>query len=83
VYAGRHGCLTDRSGRPFRLTGQAALLSLLLADLPELGRLTGARGPEEFVARLRGDEGLRGQVHGLWRREGRVAEQRGLGRAPV
>ncbi|MCW2858843.1 MAG: hypothetical protein JWP48_551 [Actinoallomurus sp.] len=82
VYAGRHGCLTDRSGRPFRLTGQAALLSGLLADLPELGRLIGARGPEVFVETLRGDEGLREQVRALWRREGRVAEQRGLGRAP-
>jgi hypothetical protein len=82
VYAGRHGCLTDRSGRPFRLTGQAALLSGLLADLPELGRLIGARGPEEFVETLRGDEGLREQVRALWRREGRVAEQRGLGRVP-
>ena len=82
VYAGRHGCLTDHGGRPFRLTGQAALLSGLLADLPELGRLTGAAGPEAFVATLTRDQGLRERVRELWRREGRVAEQR-LGRAPV
>jgi hypothetical protein len=83
VYAGRHGFLTDRSGRPFRLTGQAALLCGLLADLPELGRLTGARGPEEFVATLRRDQGLRERVRGLWRREGRIARQRGLARPPA
>jgi hypothetical protein len=82
VYAGRHGCLTDRSGRPFRSTGQAALLSALLADLPELGRLTGASGPEEFVATLGRDQGLRDRVRELWRREGRVAGQR-LGRTPM
>lgn len=78
MYAGRHGCLVDRHGRPFRLTGQAELLSGLLADLPELGRLTGARGPEEFVARLGRDPVLRERVRQLWRREGRVLDQDGL-----
>jgi hypothetical protein len=79
LYAGRHGCLADRHGRPFRLTGQAELVTGLLADLPELGRLTGARGPEEFGARLRGDLELRERVRALWRREGRVLEQPELG----
>jgi hypothetical protein len=79
LYAGRHGCLVDRRGRPFHLTGQAELLGSLLADLPELGRVTGADGPEEFVARVRGDEDLRTAVRALWRREGRVLLQPGLG----
>jgi hypothetical protein len=75
LYAGRHGCLADRRGRPFHLTGQAGLLAGLLADLPELGRLTGADGPEEFVARVCEDAGLREAVRALWRREGRVLRQ--------
>ena len=79
LYAGRHGCLLDRRGQPFTLGGQAALLSALLADLPELGRLTGATGPEEFVARVRRDPDLRERVRRLWRREGRVARPAGLG----
>jgi len=79
LYAGRHGCLVDRRGRPFHLTGQAALLAGLLGDLPELGRVTGADGPEEFVARVRDDPGLREAVRALWRREGRVLLQAGLG----
>jgi hypothetical protein len=80
LYAGRHGCLVDRRGRPFRLAGQAELLASLLADLPELGRLTGARGPEEFAAMVRRDPELRERVRVLWRREGRVLEQPELGR---
>lgn len=78
VYAGRHGCLADRSGRPLPLLDQAGLIAGLLTDLPELGRLTGADGPEEFVARVRADEDLRGAVRALWRRTGRVLEQAGL-----
>jgi hypothetical protein len=78
VYAGRHGCLADRTGRAFRLSGQAELISALLADLPELARLTGASGPEDFAARLGGDESLREQVRILWRREGRVLDQDGV-----
>jgi hypothetical protein len=81
IYAGRHGCLTDRDGRPFRLTGQPALLSGLLADLPALGRLTGARDPAEFVGALGGDGRLRERVRALWRREGRVRVRFGLGPA--
>jgi hypothetical protein len=73
VYAGRHGCLVDRHGVPLRLGGQAEPLIGLLADLPELGRLTGARGPEEFAARLRADADLRERVRLLWRREDRAA----------
>lgn len=73
VYAGRHGCLVDRHGMPFGPAGQAELLTGLLADLPALGRLTGARGPEEFTARLRADAELRERVRLLWRREGRAA----------
>jgi hypothetical protein len=79
LYAGRHGCLLDRRGEPFTLTGQAELLATLLADLPELGRLTGATVPEEFVANVRDDPDLRERVRLLWRREGRVARQDGLG----
>ena len=80
LYAGRHGCLVDRHGRPFRLTGQAELVTGLLADLPELGRLTGARDPGEFAARLRRDAELRERVRVLWRHESRVLEQPELGR---
>jgi hypothetical protein len=79
LYAGRHGCLVDRGGEPFTLTGQADLLATLLADLPALGRLTGATVPEEFVARVRDDSDLRERVRLLWRHEGRVARQDGLG----
>lgn len=79
LYAGRHGCLVDRRGEPFALTGQAGLLAALLDDLPELGRLTGATGPEEFVARVKDDPGLRERVRLLWRREGRAVCQDGLG----
>ena len=79
LYAGRHGCLVDRRGRPFLLAGQAELLAGLLADLPELARVTGADGPEEFVARVRDDPGLREAVRVLWRREGRVLLQADLG----
>jgi hypothetical protein len=78
VYAGRHGCLTDRRGRPFRLTGQAALIAALIADLPGLGRLAGTDDPAEFAARTRRDPELREAIRLLWRREGRVAEQAGL-----
>jgi hypothetical protein len=77
MYAGRHGCLADRRGEPFTLTGQVELLARLLADLPELGLLTGATDPEEFVARVRNDPDLRERVRLLWRREGRVARQDG------
>jgi hypothetical protein len=80
LYAGRHGCLLDRNGVPFPLTGQAELVTGLLADLPGLGRLTGARDPGDFAARLRRDAELREQVRLLWRREGRVLEQPELGR---
>jgi hypothetical protein len=80
LYAGRHGCLVDRRGEPFRLTGQELLVAGLLADLPGLGRLTGARDPGEFAARLGGDAGLRERVRLLWRREGRVLEQPELAR---
>jgi hypothetical protein len=79
VYAGRHGCLAGRNGGPFALTGQAELIAGLLADLPELGRVTGADGPEEFVVRVRDDPAVRERVRALWRREGRVLEQAGLG----
>jgi hypothetical protein len=75
VYAGRHGCVTDRRGRPFRLTAQAELLARLLADLPELGRLAGTREPAEFTARARRDQGLREAVRRLWRHAGRVVRQ--------
>jgi hypothetical protein len=80
LYAGRHGCLVDRHGGPFHLTGQAELVTGLLADLPELGRLTGARDPGEFAARVRRDPELRERVRALWRREGRVLEQPELSR---
>lgn len=79
VYAGRHGCVVDGRGRPFHLGGQADVIADLLADLPALGRLTGAGGPEEFVARVRHDPSLREAVRALWRREGRVLEQADLG----
>jgi hypothetical protein len=79
LYAGRHGCLRDRRGLPFTLTGQAGLIAALLADLPALGRLTGATGPEEFVANVRDDAGLRERVRLLWREEGRVAHPDVLG----
>lgn len=79
VYAGRHGCLTDRRGTPFTLTAQAELISALLADLPGLARLTGAGGPEEFAAKVSGDVALRERVRSLWRREGRVLDQAALG----
>ena len=79
LYAGRHGWLKDRGGEPFTLTGQTELIAALLADLPELGRLTGATGPEEFVGRVRGDPGLRERVRLLWRHAGRVAHQAELG----
>jgi hypothetical protein len=80
LYAGRHGCLVDRNGGPFHLTGQAELVAGLLADLPVLGRLIGARDSGEFAARLRRDPELRERVRLLWRREGRVLEQPELGR---
>jgi hypothetical protein len=80
LYAGRHGCLVDRHGGPFHLTGQAELVTGLLADLPGLGRLTGVRDPGEFAARLGGDPELRERVRVLWRHEGRVLEQPELGR---
>jgi hypothetical protein len=85
VYAGRHGCLTDRHGTPFTSTGQAELITVLLADLPELAELTGVAGlagadrPEEFAARTSGDTALRERVRSLWRREGRVLDQAALG----
>lgn len=82
VYAGRHGCLTDRHGTPFTLTGQAELITALLADLPELAGLaglTGVDGPEAFAARTSGDTALRERVRSLWRREGRVLDQAALG----
>jgi hypothetical protein len=79
VYAGRHGCLIDRHGTPYRLTGQIELIAALLADLPGLARLTGADGPAEFAARVGGDLALRDRVRALWRREGRVLDQAGLG----
>ncbi|GLY76439.1 hypothetical protein [Actinoallomurus iriomotensis] len=75
LYAGRHGCLTDREGRPFRLTSQAALLTVLLADLPGLGRLAGTRDSAEFAARVRSDPALREEIRLLWRRENRVLRQ--------
>ncbi len=78
VYAGRHGCLADRHGRPFRLAGQAELLAALLADLPGLGRLAGTADPAEFAARTRADEHLREAVRALWRSEGRVLHQAAL-----
>jgi hypothetical protein len=78
LYAGRHGCLTDREGRPFHLTAQAALLAALLADLPELGRLAGTHDSAELAARVRRDPALREEIRLLWRRENRVLEQSGL-----
>lgn len=72
VYAGRHGCLADRHGRPFALAGQRELLSALFADLPELARVAGTRDPGEFAARARSSPELRDQVRELWRREGRT-----------
>jgi len=75
LYAGRHGCLLDASGVPIRLAGQPELLAGLLAASPALTRLTGARTPEEFVARTRSDPGVRDEVRRLWRHEGRVLDQ--------
>jgi hypothetical protein len=78
LYAGRHGCLTDRRGRPFRLTAQATLLAALLADLPALGRLAGTDDSAELAVRVRRDPALREDIRLLWRRENRVIEQAGL-----
>ncbi|MCO5997178.1 hypothetical protein [Actinoallomurus rhizosphaericola] len=75
LYAGRHGCLTGEDGTPIRLAGQAELLTGLLAASPRLARLTGARTPEEFVARARADARLRDEVRRLWRDEGVVLHQ--------
>jgi hypothetical protein len=75
MYAGRHGCLLDPDGAPLRLAGQPALLAGLLATSPGLARLTGARTPEEFVARTSSDPRLRDEVRLLWRGEGRVLDQ--------
>jgi hypothetical protein len=75
MYAGRHGCLLGPDGTPLRLAGQPELLAGLLATSPGLARLTGARSPEEFVARTSGDSRLRDAVRLLWRAEGRVLEQ--------
>ncbi|MEV5749363.1 hypothetical protein AB0L00_16220 [Actinoallomurus sp. NPDC052308] len=75
LYAGRHGCLTDAGGVPIRLAGQPDLLAGLLAASPRLVRLTGARTPEEFVARTRADAHLRDDVRRLWRQEGIVLDQ--------
>jgi hypothetical protein len=75
VYAGRHGCLTDRHGTPFPLMAQDQLITALFADLPELARVTGADGPEEFAAKVSGDVALRERVRSLWRREKRVLDQ--------
>ncbi|GAB3978226.1 hypothetical protein GCM10029978_070290 [Actinoallomurus acanthiterrae] len=75
LYAGRHGCLVDRSGAPIRLAGQQELLARLLTTSPGLSALTGARTPEEFVARTRSEPHLRDAVRRLWRRERRVLIQ--------
>jgi hypothetical protein len=72
LYAGSRGCLVARDGVPLPLTGQAALLRTLLADLPELARLVGADTPEGFVAATRRSAELRDWVRELWRRTGRV-----------
>jgi hypothetical protein len=72
LYTGSHGCLTDGDGAALPLTGQAALLRTLLADLPELARLAGADTPEAFVAATRRSAELRDRVRDLWRRSGRV-----------
>ncbi|MEV5707072.1 hypothetical protein [Actinoallomurus sp. NPDC052274] len=82
LYAGRHGCLTDAGGVPIRLAGQPGLLAGLLAASPRLVRLTGARTPEEFVARARADARLRDDVRRLWRREGIVLAQPELAPLP-
>ncbi|MEV0399448.1 hypothetical protein [Actinoallomurus sp. NPDC050550] len=83
LYAGRHGCLVDESGAPIRLAGQQELLARLLTTSPGLSALTGARTPEEFVARTRSEPGLRDAVRLLWRRERRVLVQPELPAGPT
>ncbi|GAA4633545.1 hypothetical protein GCM10023196_071500 [Actinoallomurus vinaceus] len=83
LYAGRHGCLIDQGGAPIRPAGQPELLARLLATSPGLSPLTGARTPEEFVARTRSASELRDAIRRLWRRERRVLAQPELPAGPT
>jgi hypothetical protein len=50
IYVSRHGFLTDRSAQPRGLTGQAALITSLLEDVPALPGIAGS-SPQEWVQR--------------------------------
>lgn len=73
VYVGRHGCLTDGTGKARRLLDQPTLIQNLLDDSAELRRLCGDT-PEEFVSRVR-DEAIRDTVYRLFPAERRVLAQ--------
>ena len=81
AYVGRHGCLIDDAGRPRRLTGQATLIRVLLAESAALRELCGST-PEEFVDSVR-DPAVREAVKTLLRDEGRVAAQPEFARPPA
>jgi hypothetical protein len=74
LYVSRHGYLIAPSGEPRKLTGQAELISSLLAELPALAGLAGT-SPAEWVSRVR-DERVRDGIRDLFRSAG-VARSRG------
>lgn len=63
LYVSRHGYLVTPSGEPRKLTGQAGLISSLLAELPALAALARA-SPAEWISRVRDDrirDGIRAE----------------------
>lgn len=68
LYVSRHGYLTEPSGEPRKLTGQAGLISSLLAELPALAGLAGT-SPAEWLSHVR-DERIRDEIRDLFRSAG-------------
>ncbi|MFC3982493.1 hypothetical protein [Streptosporangium jomthongense] len=73
VYVGKHGCLVDQAGIPFRLGRQTELIRQLLAQSPSLRRLCGD-SPEEFISRVQ-NEAVRESAYTLFREEGFACPQ--------
>jgi len=70
LYVSRRGYLISPSDEPRKLTGQAELISSLLAELPALARLAGT-SPAEWLSRVR-NERIRDDIRDLFRSAGVV-----------
>jgi hypothetical protein len=68
LYVSHHGYLITPSGEPRKLTGQAGLISGLLAELPALARLAGT-SPAEWMSRVQ-DERIRDGIRDMFRSAG-------------